>query len=382
MRIVTATAMLRPAGGIEVGTYQGGAAMVQRGHEVEVLYGQDGPQRGDYEHSGMRLTGPFRFGFDPRRALRDLRGYWPAALFLRRIRADVLWLHRPEHIIWAQFVARWAGVPIACHVHHGPNYRLTRFLMTGVSSFIAVSEFTRQTWVAAGIRPERITVVHNAIPADAYPFGGEDDREDSRRVLGIPDDVPVVLYYGRITQEKGVTTLVDAWRLLGHGLGESTPGKLLLVGSPAPHDDPAIDAALALLDPSSYRWYPARADVIGFLHAADVVVVPSWWDEPFGRVVIEAMSTGRPVIGARVGGIPEILSGEMSRFLVDPRDAEALAANIRSTIGWRTREPSLGSACREWVDTHFSFEDYLDAIERWLLENSRGSHRPRRSRRD
>ncbi|MBC7442015.1 MAG: hypothetical protein H7311_05785, partial [Ramlibacter sp.] len=70
MRIVTATGMLRPAGGIEVGTYQGGAAMVQRGHEVEVLYGQDGPQRGDYEHSGMRLTGPFRFGFDPRRALR------------------------------------------------------------------------------------------------------------------------------------------------------------------------------------------------------------------------------------------------------------------------------------------------------------------------
>jgi glycosyltransferase involved in cell wall biosynthesis len=54
-----------------------------------------------------------------------------------------------------------------------------------------------------------------------------------------------------------------------------------------------------------------RRDVITPLHAADVVVVPSTYDEPFGRAVIEGMATGRPVVTSRVGGMPEILEGDV-----------------------------------------------------------------------
>jgi glycosyltransferase involved in cell wall biosynthesis len=68
--------------------------------------------------------------------------------------------------------------------------------------------------------------------------------------------------------------------------------------------------------------------VIPFLHAADLIVAPSMLDEGFGRVVIEAMSTSRPVVASRVGAVPEILSGEMSRFLVDARDSVSLRERI------------------------------------------------------
>ena len=359
MRILTTTGILAPAGGIEVSTFQGSDALARRGHHVDVLYGAEGPQRADYERAGLVLHGPFRFGFDPRHPLVLLRGLWSAARLVRRLRPDVLWLHRPEHIIWAQFVARFARVPIACHLHHAPNYRLTRLLMTGVPTYIAVSEFTRQAWIAKGVRAERISVLHNAIPADAYPLGGDAERQAARVELGLDAAEPVTLYYGRVTEEKGVLTLIEAWRRFGQGT-------LLLVGSPSPLDDPTLRDALATLEPGSWRWYPSQSEVIRFLHSADLVVVPSWWEEPFGRVVIEAMSTGRPVIGTRAGGIPEILHGPMSRFLVDPRDADALVERIRSTIGWRTHEPTLGAECREWVDAHFSFEAYVDQIEGWL----------------
>lgn len=369
MRIITTTAVLAPVGGIEVGTFQGADALAKRGHHLDVLHGDDGPQRADYERVGLTLYGPFAFGFDPRHPLRELRQFWAAVRTVRRLRPDVLWLHRPEHIIWAQFVARLAGVPIACHAHHGPNFRFTRLLMTGVSTYIAVSEFTRQSWIDCGVRPDRISVVHNAIPAGVYLPGGMVEREQARRDLDLPVDEPVALCYGRITPEKGILTLVEAWREFGRGV-------LLLVGSPSPEDDPKLRGALARLPPGSYRWYPAQSDVIRFLHAADVVVVPSWWEEPFGRVVIEAMSTGRPVIGTRTGGIPEILFGPMSRFLVAPRDVTGLAESIRATIGWRQSEPGLGDECREWVEQHFSFSAYIDQVESWLT----GVRRTRKKR--
>lgn len=359
MRILTTTGILAPAGGIEIGTFQGSEALARRGHHVDVLYGAEGPQRVDYERAGLPLHGPFRFDFDPRHPFAGLRGYRSAAALVRRLRPDVLWLHRPEHIIWAQSVARLAGVPIACHVHHAPNYRLTRLLMTGVPTYIAVSEFTRQGWIARGVRADRISVVHNAIPAGAYPAGGDVERRAARAELGLDVEEPVALYYGRVTEEKGVLTLIEAWRRFGRG-------SLLLVGSPSPLHDPVLRDALATLEPESWRWYPGQSEVIRFLHAADVVVVPSWWEEPFGRVVIEAMSTGRPVIGTRTGGIPEILTGPMSRFLIDPRDADALLERIASTIGWRVDEPALGAECRNWVDEHFAFEAYVDQVEGWL----------------
>jgi glycosyltransferase involved in cell wall biosynthesis len=111
---------------------------------------------------------------------------------------------------------------------------------------------------------------------------------------------------------------------------------------------------------------PARSDVVGPLHAADVVVVPSVWAEPFGRVIVEAMATGRPALASRIGGITEILTGEFERFLVEPGDAGVVTLALESLVGWQKREPSLAENCRAHVRDHFSLDRVVDGVERSL----------------
>ena len=112
------------------------------------------------------------------------------------------------------------------------------------------------------------------------------------------------------------------------------------------------------------------------LHAADVVVVPSLWEEPFGRVVIEAMVTGRPVLASRSGGIPEILTGRFAGHLFEKGDATELAALLRGLIGWRDREPGLAVRCAAHVEEHFQLSDRVDGVEA-LLGQAAGAHHRR-----
>jgi glycosyltransferase involved in cell wall biosynthesis len=253
-------------------------------------------------------------------------------------------------------------------LHQKPNFNRSAILSHGVAHFIAVSDFMRGAWVDAGIEPDRISVISNALPPDQYPRGGAVERASSRRRLGIPVDADVVLYYGDISPGKGVGTLLDAWADLGL---ISNSALLVLVGSPEPTDVPELDRKLRSLSPAAFRWFPMQTDVISFLHAADLVVFPSWLEEGFGRVVIEGMATGRPVIASRVGAVPTILSGPMERFLVEPRSSDALGSRILSLLEWRRSEPGLGEVCAEWVEAHYPYDEHVTALEQVLLKYRR-----------
>jgi glycosyltransferase involved in cell wall biosynthesis len=128
----------------------------------------------------------------------------------------------------------------------------------------------------------------------------------------------------------------SAWRKLGE---RSRGAILLLVDSMSDDSNATLPAALErellLLDPHSYRRFPITADVLRFLHACDMAVFPSLLQEAFGRVVIEGMATGRPVVASRVGAVPEILSGPMTRFLVEPSSPGQLADRLPSLLSWR-----------------------------------------------
>jgi len=368
LRILTDALFLDPVGGVELCTLQDSVALAARGHEVDLMYGAEGSFRSKYEESGVLLAGPFSFGFELRHPVRGFASFVKPARWARARHPDVLWLNRFEHIFWAESVAQWSRCPIVCHLHHTPNFRRTKVLSLGVAHFIAVSNFMRDSWVEAGIKPERITVVDNAVPKLQYPPGGMAERAAARQKLGIAPDVAVVLYYGWITNEKGVGTLLEAWAKLGR---DADRALLVLVGSPSPNEDAELDRQLQSLGPSSFQWFPTQSDVTPFLHAADLVVFPTWLDEAFGRVVIEGMSTGRPVIASRVGAVPEILSGPMARFLVEPRDSNELSAKIASLLDWRRTEPELAAACTDWVDQRYPFDAHVKALEEVLLRYGR-----------
>ena len=93
-------------------------------------------------------------------------------------------------------------------------------------------------------------------------------------------------------------------------------------------------------------------------------------DESFGRVVIEALATGRPAVASSVGALPEILSDQWSRFLFPRGAAAPLAERLIALADWRVREPQLGPACAEWVTRRFNAQVMTDRLEN-LLETLR-----------
>lgn len=374
MRILTHLLSLERLGGIEVSTLEATRALTARGHEVHVIHGAERSggrspdMRDDLLAAGAVLHGPFPFSTPTiREGVPAIASYLPAAAAAARLRPDVLWLQRTEHIVWGQTLARRAGVPIVGHLHHSPNYGRGHFgrLAFGVR-FLSVSEFIRRQWIDVGLRPDRVATLLNAVPTESYPPADPMGRIRARDALGVPTGPPVVLYYGRLTEDKGIDTLIDAWTAWApHG----DDAHLVVAGN----WDSGTGADLRrrfekLTELGTVTHLAARPDVIPLLHAADLVVVPSSYDEPCSRVLLESLMSELPVIGSHVGGTPEVLTGPLSRLLVPRNDPPALAAALSGLAHWRRDEPDLGRTCRAHALTRHSFDGYIDTIEQTLTE--------------
>jgi glycosyltransferase involved in cell wall biosynthesis len=277
-------------------------------------------------------------------------------------RPDVIYAQRTGSLGWSLPTKRLTGKPIVCHVHGFVPYRSRQyaFLSRHVDRFIMVSEFMAAQWIDAGLDPAKIRVIYNGIDPAEYPVGGEEERGRARRALGLGEDLFVVSYIGRIDEEKGVETLLDAWKILGLGSGDA---HLVIVGSPCYGTFAERAAALGARATSNVTFLPGQTDVVTPLHAADVSVVPSIFDEPFGRTVIEGLATGRPVLGARSGAIPEILTGALAELLFDRGDADTLAHLLGGLVGWQTTRPELGAQCQARVVESFTLDRVVDDLE-------------------
>jgi glycosyltransferase involved in cell wall biosynthesis len=156
------------------------------------------------------------------------------------------------------------------------------------------------------------------------------------------------LYVGRLSAEKGVQTLLNAWRLLPR----SVP--LRIVG-----DGPmARDVAAAAQDVMSITWLGRRdpKEIASLLRDARCLVFPSECYETFGRVLIEAFATGTPVIAAGHGAAAEVVQDGITGLHFRPTDAQDLAAKVmmlNSNPAMRTR---IGSTGRKEFETRYTAE--------------------------
>ncbi|MGD0392048.1 MAG: glycosyltransferase family 4 protein [Acidimicrobiales bacterium] len=368
MRLVTSVHSTVPMGGVEWNVYQVSRELARRGHQVDLIYRESGSLVPDYRrfcHSVTKVPEvDYWYPTGRRGRPKQLAKVLPAAAVTVRRRPDLIYGSRMMSTGWAIPAGKVLGAPIVCHEHgYGEQLSQRRIdrLRRHVDRFVVVSQFVADQWLALGLDPDQVEVVFNGIDPAEYPIGGAEERSAARRALDIGEDVFVVTCVGRLDREKGVHVLLDAWRRLGLSPDE---GALVVMGSSTVHRDAdAYRAELRAMATDSVRFVPGQRDVVTPLHAADVAVVPSVVQESFGRTVIEALSTGRPVLASRVGGIPEIMSGPLRRFLFEQGDAEALAEGLRGLMDWREREPELGGLCRSRVLEQFTLARMVDGIE-------------------
>jgi glycosyltransferase involved in cell wall biosynthesis len=195
------------------------------------------------------------------------------------------------------------------------------------TAIVCVSDGERAEGEAVGIRG-RWAVVPNGVDLDAFTVASDEDRKVARRELGL-EDGPLAVAVGRLSRQKGVDVLLEAWPAVPRRVDGA---QLVVVGSGPEEEALRRNAGTA-------RMVGARDDVRSWLAAADVVVAPSRW-EGLAYVVLEAMATGRPVVASDVAGMREAL-GDTGAIVPteDPQAlADALADALKRRDGTGTRE--------------------------------------------
>ncbi|MEU6340551.1 glycosyltransferase family 4 protein [Streptomyces sp. NPDC046977] len=172
-------------------------------------------------------------------------------------------------------------------------------------------------------------------------------------------DADSVLFTGRLERVKGVDVLIEAFRKAS----VKHPGaRLTVVGDGA--DRARLEAMAADLVAEGRVVFRGRLDtteVARCLKSAAVVVVPSLWPEIFGRVVLEAFQTGRPVVASRTGGLPELVSEDNGR-LADPGDVDQFAAALTDLLGDRATLERLGKGAVKSAE-RYGADAIIDAHE-------------------
>jgi teichuronic acid biosynthesis glycosyltransferase TuaC len=275
--------------------------------------------------------------------------------------------------------ARLLGLPCVVKAHGTDVNVVARW--PGVRRILARA--LREARFAAGVsRPLVDALVRLGAPADRavlLPNGVDRtvfhprDRAEARRALGLPAEDRVLLYVGGLDREKGLVELVDAFAMLRSSTAR--PVHVVLVGE-GPMEKEMRAASTELGGRRGRLILAGPQDLEGvarFLAAADALVLPSW-DEGTPNVVLEALAAGRPVVGSRVGGIPDALIEGTTGLLVPPRDPVALAGALREALGRRWDEGVIvASAPPSWNE---SADRLLDLLWKAAGGEARPDHGP------
>jgi teichuronic acid biosynthesis glycosyltransferase TuaC len=219
---------------------------------------------------------------------------------------------------------------------------LTSKALREASFVLTVSEHLRDEAVRLGASPERTRAVRNGCDTSEFRLA---DRAQARNRLGLDAESEVAVFVGWIAPTKGLRELVDAVTRLR----VSHPRlQLFCIGEGAFQAELEARASNAgSRDRIRFLGRCGSPEVASWLAAANVFCLPSY-AEGCPNSVIEALACGRPVVGTRVGGIPELVDSE-SGILVAPRDSEALAEALGEALSrpWNERRISERSQ-RGW----------------------------------
>jgi len=192
-------------------------------------------------------------------------------------------------------------------------HRLLHTWESKVDLFYTLSDFARRKFIQAGMSEKKIAVKPNFV---ADPGIGHQRRH-------------YALFVGRLVKEKGVLTMLDAWKIL-----DEMKIPLKIVGG-GPLEKQVIESTR--ISPN-IEWLGKKdqASVLELMKGARFILFPTQWYETFGRVVIEAFATQTPVVASRIGSAAELISDQINGLLFRAGDPNDLADKVR----WAWEHPA------------------------------------------
>jgi glycosyltransferase involved in cell wall biosynthesis len=210
---------------------------------------------------------------------------------------------------------------------------------TQVTLFFALSEFSRQKFIQGGFPPERLAVKPNFVGLDLGPG---------------PGDGGFVFYAGRLSEEKGIPLLLNAWQ------AAKPRGRLLLAGdgplTPLVRDLSGSDASI------QYLGRLPLAETYQYMGNARAFAFPSLMYEGMPRAIIEAFSRGTPVIANRSGSMVEMIRDRETGWLVDSGDCGALAGVLSAVFTDQFDHARVRSAARAEFKRNYTADRQYDLL--------------------
>jgi len=221
-----------------------------------------------------------------------------------------------------------AGVALMLAVHRGLNT-----WPASVTRFIALTEFAKEQFIAAGFPADKFVVKPNFADPDPCERAGSGEY---------------AVFIGRLVENKGLWVLLNAWKTL------RSPHPLHIVGEGS--ERAALEARARELQLSgiSFRGRLSHAEVIETIKGARFVIVPSTLYEGLPMCIVESFACGTPVLCSRLGGLAEIVEDHLTGLHFNPGEAQDLA----SKVDWAWNHPSdlarMGRAARGKYEAEYT----------------------------
>jgi glycosyltransferase involved in cell wall biosynthesis len=312
-----------------------------------------GPLRAELEDAGIPVTTVGkRFKLDPLALARLVR-------FLKAGRFDVVqtWIFAAN--TYGRVAARLAGVPVVIttemavdlwkgKTEHLVDRRLARWCDRLVGNSHAVVDYYRKL----GVPDDRLVMIYSGITGEGPPAV---DPAAVRAEFGFAAEAPLVLFAGRLAEQKRIVDLLKALDLLHH----VQPDLRTLIAGDGPLRSSLEQTAHAYDLDGRVRFLGHREDVPRLLAAADLVVLPSAY-EGLPNLVLEAMRSGKPVVATAAPGTTEVVVDGQTGVLVPVGNPQLLARAIRDVVRDPDLARRLGEAGRARVDAAFRAETMIE----------------------
>ena len=283
--------------------------------------------------------------------------------------ANLLYANSQKAMIAASFAGWLAGKPVVWHLrdlmtdeHLSQSHRQIAIFVSNllVDHVICNSAATHDAYVESGGSRKTSSVIHNGI--DVAPFSALTltDAHTMRSKVGVLPGTPLVGVFSRLAPWKGQHVLIRALPQLPdvHAL---IVGEALFDADRTYAEELRCEARQRGVE-SRTHFLGFRNDIPALMNAVDVVCHTSIAAEPFGRVIVEGMLAGKPVIATHAGGAIEIIDNEQTGFLVPPNDVGALAERLEMLLNNPRTASEIGKLAEQKALRRFSLKKTLRGI--------------------
>lgn len=288
-----------------------------------------------------------------------------------------------EHSPWQfPFFVNKFGNKVSLHLHNdwinsswkGKYANRFREAINNSAGVITISKYMEsRVMTLGGVDRDKVKLLYNA--TDIKMFGqalSDFEYTNIRKQLGIKRSDTVLIYTGRLCQDKGVLELLEAYKRVS----EKNQNIVLLIVGSVSYGETITDEYTQKVS-EIVKQYPGKIIMTGFVPykdvykyyaISDIQIIPSMWEEPFGLVAIEGMSQGLPIICSDSGGLMEVIDNECGLVVHRDNIIEELRDAIDKLVTDKELQKQLGNEAKKRVESHKEYsyskfyEDFIELL--------------------